>query len=112
MFRRQLPLYNAPSKSNALGFVSGGVGTYKAGLQDNRHERALITASRAPYIDVPQFAAGFPMMMLSDTPAMLSLFPYADASKRWSVVFSNDASISTLSFILATPNRVMPSTSP
>ena len=61
---------------------------------------------------VPHLAAGFPMMMLSDTPSMLSVLPYADASNRWSVVFSNDASISTLSFILATPNRVMPRISP
>jgi hypothetical protein len=52
------------------------------------------------------------MMMLSETPAMLSVFPKAAASKRWSVVFSNEASMSTLSFILATPNRVIPRTSP
>jgi len=64
------------------------------------------------HIEVPQLAAGFPMMILSDTPAMLSFFPKAEASNRWSVVFSNDASIKTLSFIFATPNRVIPSTSP
>jgi hypothetical protein len=34
------------------------------------------------------------------------------ASKRWSVVFSKDASMSTLSRILATPKRVMPNISP
>ena len=62
--------------------------------------------------DVPQFAAGFPIMMLSETPAMLSILPKADASNKWSVVFSKDASIRTLSFIFATPNRVIPSTSP
>lgn len=62
--------------------------------------------------DVPQLDAGFPMMMLSETPEMPSILPTADASKRWSVVFSNDASINTLSFILATPNLVIPSTSP
>ena len=62
--------------------------------------------------DVPQLEAGFPMIMLSETPEMPSVFPTADASKRWSVVFSNDANISTLSFILATPNLVIPSTSP
>jgi len=62
--------------------------------------------------DVPQLEAGFPMIILSETPDMPSIFPTADASKRWSVVFSNDASISTLSFILATPNLVIPSTSP
>ena len=63
-------------------------------------------------MDVPVIAAGLPIMMLSETPAMLSVLPYADASNRWSVVFSNDANISTLSFIFATPNRVMPNTSP
>lgn len=52
------------------------------------------------------------MMILSDTPAMSSVFPNTDASKRWSVVFSNDANIRTLSFIFATPNRVIPRTSP
>ena len=52
------------------------------------------------------------MMMLSDTPAMLSFLPNAEASKRWSVVFSNEASMSTLSFIFATPKRVIPRTSP
>lgn len=34
------------------------------------------------YIDVPHIAAGFPMMMLSETPAMLSVFPYAAASNK------------------------------
>lgn len=52
------------------------------------------------------------MIILSDTPRILSFFPYAEASKRWSVVFSNDASMRTLSFIFATPNRVMPRISP
>ncbi len=52
------------------------------------------------------------MMILSETPAMLSVFPKAEASKRWSVVFSNDANMRTLSFILATPKRVIPRTSP
>lgn len=52
------------------------------------------------------------MIILSDTPAMLSVFPYADASNRWSVVFSNEANMSTLSFIFATPKRVIPRTSP
>ena len=63
-------------------------------------------------MDVPVIAAGLPMMMLSETPAILSVLPYADASNKWSVVFSNDANMSTLSFIFATPNRVMPNTSP
>ena len=65
-----------------------------------------------PYIEVPHRAAGKPMMMLSDTPRMRSVFPYADASKSWSVVFSKEASIKTLSFILATPKRVIPRISP
>ena len=64
------------------------------------------------YSDVPQLDAGFPMIMLSETPEIPSVFPTADASKRWSVVFSNDASIRTLSFILVTPNLVIPNTSP
>ena len=64
------------------------------------------------HIEVPVIAAGLPIMILSDTPAMASVFPKADASNKWSVVFSKDASIRTLSFILATPNRVIPRTSP
>ena len=52
------------------------------------------------------------MMILSETPAILSFFPNAEASNRWSVVFSKDANIRTLSFILATPKRVIPKTSP
>mmetsp|Transcript_18847 Transcript_18847/g.58640 ORF Transcript_18847/g.58640 Transcript_18847/m.58640 type:complete len:244 (-) Transcript_18847:1976-2707(-) len=56
--------------------------------------------------------AGMPMMMHSDTPSTLSTRPCSAASKRWSVVFSKDASMSTDSFILAMPKRVMPSTSP
>lgn len=67
---------------------------------------------QSTYMDVPVFAAGLPMMMLSETPAMLSVLPRADASNKWSVVFSNEASIRTLSFIFATPNRVIPNTSP
>ena len=34
------------------------------------------------YIDVPQFAAALPMMMLSETPEMLSFFPKAAASNK------------------------------
>ena len=52
------------------------------------------------------------MMMLSETPAMASVLPYAEASNKWSVVFSKDANMRTLSFIFATPNRVIPRTSP
>ena len=63
-------------------------------------------------MDVPVMAAGLPMMILSDTPAIESVLPNAEASNKWSVVFSKDASIRTLSFILATPKRVIPRTSP
>jgi hypothetical protein len=45
-------------------------------------------------------------------PLISSARPRSAASNKWSVVFSNDASMSTLSFILAMPKRVMPSTSP
>lgn len=38
--------------------------------------------SRTTHIDVPQFAAGLPMMILSDTPRMLSVLPYAEASNK------------------------------
>ena len=34
------------------------------------------------------------------------------ASNRWSVVFSNEANINTLSRIFATPKRVIPNISP
>jgi hypothetical protein len=68
--------------------------------------------ARVTYIEVPQFAAALPMIILSDTPAILSFFPKAAASNKWSVVFSKEASIRTLSFIFATPKRVIPRTSP
>ena len=55
---------------------------------------------------------GIPMIMHSLTPSTVSVLPCSAASNRWSVVFSNDASMRTLSFIFAMPNRVMPSTSP
>ena len=57
-------------------------------------------------------AMGMPMMMASLTPSIASVRPCSAASNRWSVVFSKEASMSTLSFILAMPKRVMPSTSP
>ena len=34
------------------------------------------------YIDVPQFAAGFPIIMLSETPSIMSVLPYAEASNK------------------------------
>jgi hypothetical protein len=63
-------------------------------------------------MEVPQLVAGLPRMMLSDTPRTESLFPNAEASNRWSVVFSKDANMRTLSFIFETPNRVIPRTCP
>mmetsp|Transcript_10484 Transcript_10484/g.29328 ORF Transcript_10484/g.29328 Transcript_10484/m.29328 type:complete len:298 (+) Transcript_10484:80-973(+) len=70
-----------------------------------------IARSRSLNMPVPT-GMGIPMMMHSLTPSMVSVRPCSAASNRWSVVFSNDASISTLSFIFAMPNRVIPSTSP
>mmetsp|Transcript_25747 Transcript_25747/g.65467 ORF Transcript_25747/g.65467 Transcript_25747/m.65467 type:complete len:502 (-) Transcript_25747:932-2437(-) len=55
---------------------------------------------------------GMPMMMDSLTPTTASQRPWMAASNRWSAVFSKLAVCSTLSFILAIPKRVMPSTSP
>jgi hypothetical protein len=63
-------------------------------------------------MEVPQLVAGLPRMILSDTPRTASLFPNAEASNRWSVVFSKDANMRTLSFIFDTPNRVIPRTCP
>jgi hypothetical protein len=71
----------APSNNNLRGFLTGGAGVINAGLrvyQDIEHK----TRESNAHIDVPVFAAGFPMMMLSDTPAMLSVFPRADASNK------------------------------
>lgn len=77
-----------------------------------RQEYEWVTDHDHTYIEVPQFAAALPIIILSDTPAILSFFPKAAASNKWSVVFSNEASIRTLSFIFATPKRVIPRTSP
>jgi hypothetical protein len=55
---------------------------------------------------------GIPMMMHSLTPSIISVLPWMAASNRWSVVFSNEASMSTESFIFAIPNRVIPRISP
>mmetsp|Transcript_45660 Transcript_45660/g.74457 ORF Transcript_45660/g.74457 Transcript_45660/m.74457 type:complete len:223 (+) Transcript_45660:320-988(+) len=55
---------------------------------------------------------GTPVMMHSETPTMSSCRPCTEASNKWSVVFSNDANISTDSFILEMPNRVIPRISP
>ena len=45
-------------------------------------------------------------------PQTESFCPKYAASKRWSAVFSKEASMRTLSFILAKPNLVIPSISP
>ena len=50
--------------------------------------------------------------MHSETPIMSSFLEYAAASNKWSVVFSKLASINVESFILETPNRVIPRTIP
>ena len=55
---------------------------------------------------------GIPIIIHSLTPSIWSSRPWTAASKRWSVVFSKDANMSTLSFILAIPKRVIPRTSP
>jgi hypothetical protein len=55
---------------------------------------------------------GIPMMMHSLTPSIISVRPWMAASNKWSVVFSNEASMSTESFIFAIPNRVIPRISP
>jgi len=34
------------------------------------------------HIEVPHIAAGLPIIILSDTPEILSFFPYADASNK------------------------------
>jgi hypothetical protein len=105
-------VHRAPSNSNFLGLLMEGGGDSSAGLLLNVQRNINKEHGLFTHIDVPQFAAGFPMMILSDTPAILSFFPNAEASNRWSVVFSNEASMSTLSFIFATPKRVIPRTSP
>ena len=51
---------------------------------------------------------GWPIMIRSDTPLILSCLPCVAASKRKSVVFSMDANIIVESFILSTPLRVNP----
>ena len=91
---------------------SSGDGVTRPGLRINRNKRGEPISYALTHMDVPQFAAGFPRMILSETPVILSCLPNAEASNKWSVVFSNDASMSTLSFIFETPNRVIPSTWP
>ena len=51
---------------------------------------------------------GCPIIIRSETPLILSCFPCVAASKRKSVVFSNEANIIVESFILSTPFRVNP----
>jgi len=103
--------HKEPSNKSFRGFRIAGGGVNSAGLLQFNQQPVKYQREHTDS-DVPQLEAGFPMIMLSETPETPSVFPTADASKRWSVVFSNDASISTLSFILATPNLVIPSTSP
>eukprot|EP01139_Manchomonas_bermudensis_P006933 Amastigsp_a178766_7.p4 type:complete len:104 gc:universal Amastigsp_a178766_7:477-166(-) len=55
---------------------------------------------------------GMPMMMRSETPMTSSSLWCIAASKRMSVVFSNEASMRVDERILPMPKRVMPRTSP
>lgn len=57
-------------------------------------------------------ATGMPIMMHSLTPSILSSFPFTEALKRWSDVFSNEANINTLLSIFWIPNLVIPRTTP
>jgi len=75
------PVHNAFSNNNFLGLLMAGDTEYSAGL-GRRYELGCNKESQATYIEVPQFVAGFPMMMLSDTPAILSFFPKAEASNK------------------------------
>lgn len=104
---------SALSNKSRLRLPTFGAGMNNAGLKAAISVSSLsLSLAKTTHKDVPQFVAGLPIMILSDTPAILSLFPYAAASNKWSVVFSKLANINTLSFIFATPNRVIPRISP
>ena len=47
-----------------------------------REEKKTENNHEVTYIDVPQFAAGFPIIMLSETPSIMSVLPYAEASNK------------------------------
>lgn len=75
--------HKAPSNKSFRGFRIVGGGVNSPGLlhHDQKwtkfYERKQSTDN-----DVPQLEAGFPMIMLSETPEIPSVFPTADASKR------------------------------
>ena len=78
-----LSIYSALSNSNLRGLLMGGGMEYKAGLTTNKSTWEVCGRRKwLAYIDVPHIAAGLPMIILSETPAMLSFFPKAEASKR------------------------------
>lgn len=64
----------------------GGAGDIKAGLPNICQVRVASKEAgkeaKKPYIDVPHMAAGLPIMILSETPAISSLFPKAEASNK------------------------------
>lgn len=62
------------SNSNFRGFLNAGALENTAGLLICQYSVKGMKYSIA-YIEVPHIAAGLPIMMLSDTPAMLSVFP-------------------------------------
>lgn len=77
----RLRSYRAPSNSSFLGLLMAGEGEIRAGLE--RTQSVMHEANAcSTHIEVPVIAAGLPMMILSDTPAMESVLPSAEASKR------------------------------
>lgn len=81
--------------SSFLHTFSNNIGLETSGLYG-------VGFSSIPIQPVPK-AAGKPIMIDSETPAITSCWPWYAASNKWSAVFSNDASIRTDSFILARP---------
>lgn len=75
-------IQRAASNSSFLGLLIEGGGENSAGLPNLLLEMCNLTKKYITHIEVPQFAAGLPIMMLSDTPAILSFFPNAEASNK------------------------------
>lgn len=72
-------------KNKSLSFARLGSNRYQGWPGSLRHRQIKGNQSfgeENAHIDVPQSAAGLPMIMLSETPAMPSRFPAAEASKR------------------------------
>ena len=55
---------------------------FKDKVSGKEEEKKTENNHEVTYIDVPQFAAGFPIMMLSETPSIMSVLPYAEASNK------------------------------